>query len=349
MGIMDKIFGGKKKNQESTQEELNKQFNELEEKLEKSLAENENKQFNTVDSIYDVHTRLEQFKKAPVSQEISSITQEEAKKVELEMVKKEFLETHATVEKFRQEFLADQMRKKLGIQPSSESVKKLETLRTSKLVNDRYFDKIFLPYLVEKKALGIISNKEEQELTEILGKNSKIEDFKNLTTSYTSDFENALIILGTIGIIDVEDFNKGKIFPKGNETRNVFLSKGNMGLYSEVYYLSNNKKPIKPIDYCPFPLDTPECKKWMQEYVLTEREDGTKPMDDCSFQPYDIERCNDWIENYIMNHIIEVVEPKNITPTQAVKNALKDTSKAQSSKARDVEVTKNKDENVKID
>ena len=67
--------------------------------------------------------------------------------------------------------------------------------------------------------------------------------------------------------------------------------------------MSKIKKVLRPIDYCPFPPNTPECDKWIQDYITKplEGEEGEfalRPIDSCPFPPNTPER-DKWIQDYI--------------------------------------------------
>lgn len=294
MGIRDRLFRGRKNNPDPNQDNLDKKFNELKNKLEASMPD----QPVDVDYRINIAQNLAKHNQSPTGQTIADIAQEEAKKIQIEMKMKEFSETHMAVENFRKDFLAQQIRKKIGIDTSemqSSYMTNLEALQTSGLISDRYIGKIFLPYLIEKKALGIISNDEQQELNSILGTTGKLEDLENATTqeSYTLDFNKALIILGSIGVIKLEEFASCKEFPNGRALRDsnsmgnleMYVESTNLAnkIYSAISHLPDSKKHITPTEILSSalkqtPIDKVNEAKSIELSELTQ-EKGDKEID----------------------------------------------------------------------
>lgn len=323
MGIMDKIFAKKnKKNEES--------------------AASLSKKTETVDPFIEVDTRLNQRNQSSAVQHIDYAAQEAGRRLELEMAKMEFLETHATVEEFRKAFLADKSRKELGITVTgsqSPYMKKLEVLHTYKLVSERYLSKIFLPYLIEKKDLGIISAEEQKELDAILGKTNKNEDLENATTieSYTTDFNNALVILAVIGVIKLDYYTEGKEFANGKAIR---TSETNLSwehaaptaaaaedLAFKIYCKQNNIEDhlSDPMYYCPYQPGTPEYESWESEVSLIKL---------CTGDTNTPEFRNK-LRREMLN--IKIEGTQTISPVLATKNALKTTPTDKVQEAKEME------------
>lgn len=171
-------------------------------------------------------SRIENLDRTPVAQEFRTIVHEEASKLNKEFKTNEFNAQHQKIVELRKEIQHIRFLESLGLQytkPKSEYMKRYEMLCSSQVMPERNIDKIFLPYLIEKKATGIITKDEQAELDVILGHTKKLEDILNATTTetYTLDYDRALMMLGVIGTLDFDENGEILGYDEGKKIRDI--------------------------------------------------------------------------------------------------------------------------------
>ena len=205
MGIFDKFKKTKSKTDTTTNEVLY----------------SEQESFSSIMS--DLNTKIQELEETPAAQNIRAVVQEEALKVEQEMKIEEFEEQHQNLIKFRRELKHIKALEKLGLEytnPKSEYMKRYEML--SRIMPQRDIDRIFLPYLVEKKStIGVLTKDEQDEFDTIRGKTEKLEEISSATTieSYPLDYDRALIMLGVIGVLDIDEYGRIIGYDNGKQAR----------------------------------------------------------------------------------------------------------------------------------
>lgn len=138
---------------------------------------------------------------------INQVVRETAQETILEMKRKEFEETHKEIISLRKELRDKRELGQLGLlytKQKSEYMQNYEKLCSS--VPKEEMATMFLPYLIEKKELGIITEEEQKELNAMseglwIGGDSS----NGTTSSYDKKFDNALVLLGAIGVLDFDE------------------------------------------------------------------------------------------------------------------------------------------------
>lgn len=138
---------------------------------------------------------------------INQVVRETAQETILEMKRKEFEETHKEIISLRKELRDKRELEQLGLlytKQKSEYMQNYEKLCSS--VPKEEMATMFLPYLIEKKELGIITEEEQKELNAMseglwIGGDSS----NGTTSSYDKKFDNALVLLGAIGVLDFDE------------------------------------------------------------------------------------------------------------------------------------------------
>ena len=195
MGLFDKLKG--RKMQQLSKDPLDKKniesLNKKYEEEMKNFAEQTQKNNGTVAS-YSVPQ--------PSNNRMDAIARDEAILFDKERKQREFDQKHKKIIAFKKELQSD-----LGLsgQVKSEAMKRYEKMLDAKSFVQTNINKLFLPYLVEKKALKIITPEEQKELDVLLGKTGTDTSKATTIESFANDYDNALILLGTIGVLDIDE------------------------------------------------------------------------------------------------------------------------------------------------
>lgn len=137
---------------------------------------------------------------------INQVVRETAQETILEIKRKEFEKTHEKIISLRKEISNKRELEQLGLlytKQKSEYMGNYEKICSS--VPQEEIATMFLPYLIEKRELGIITREEQGELNAMseglwIGGDSSLG-----TRSYDKKFNNALVLLGAMGVLDFDE------------------------------------------------------------------------------------------------------------------------------------------------
>jgi len=141
----------------------------------------------------DISTKMNELDKSAAVKNVNYYVGETAKKMFVEKANSDFDALYSDLKKFK---VAFELLDKYGVKSDdmTDIMNKYSILAKNQIVNTSEHDKLFLPYLLEREALGIITNKEKDTL-------NILKNDKNIKQTY----RKMVVVYDMLGLIDLTD------------------------------------------------------------------------------------------------------------------------------------------------
>lgn len=214
----------------------------------------------SMSAMQEIEAETQQINQSPGMQTFHSMAHEEAVRLNQELKEREFNEQHKKIVDFKKEFDHIKFLEEYGIPytgSKSEYMQRYDIL-CSKMPKKDVDRILFLPYLAEKELTGIITKGEQKELNMMLGENKTLESSKT-TESYHSDYNDAILMLGVIGVLDFNENSMVLGYEKGSSD----FPQGGIGAAksSEIYAMADTLGITLP------PIHMPSAARYLKELL----------------------------------------------------------------------------------